>query len=95
MERAEGSRSALEKLKQTIEQDRADIRDLRKVCRHIVGSQETGSHGHAFDPHPPQLNKGKERGPRSLRPEDHQVDGYIGSNVDVSGGSLRSPSESP
>ncbi|KAF4763082.1 hypothetical protein N7455_010606 [Penicillium solitum] len=157
LERAEGSKSALEKLKQTIEQDRVDIRDLRKVVcaaeanlrrqerltgaedrmngllnnmermlaaamqdtrenkvmtrkvpiaesstnpvgiarRHVVGSQEPGSHGQAFDPHPRQLGKGKERGPRSLRPEDLHVDGYIGSNVDVSGGSLRSRSESP
>ncbi|KAJ5196945.1 hypothetical protein N7449_007424 [Penicillium cf. viridicatum] len=63
--------------------------------RHVVGSQELGSHGHAFDPRLQQLGKGKERGPRSLRPEDLQVYGYIGSNVDVSGGSLRSRSESP
>ena len=156
LERAEGSKSALQKIKQTIEQDRADIQDLRKVVcaaevnlrrqerltgaedrmngllknmermlaaamqntrenkvltrkvpiaesstnpmsiarRHVVGSQEQGSHGQVFDPHPRQLGKGKERGPRSLRPEDLHVDGYISSNVDVSGGSLRSRSES-
>lgn len=63
--------------------------------RHVVGSQELGSHGHASDPRLRQLGKGKERGPRSLRSEDLQVDGYIGSNVDASGGSLRSRSESP
>ncbi|KAJ5534787.1 hypothetical protein N7527_001041 [Penicillium freii] len=41
------------------------------------------------------LFKVKFFGPRSLRPEDFQVDGYIGSNVDVSGSFLRSRSESP
>ncbi|KAJ5534096.1 hypothetical protein N7527_000350 [Penicillium freii] len=51
--------------------------------RHVVGSQDIGSHGHVFDPHPQQLGKGKERGPRSLGPKDFQVDGYIGSNADV------------
>ncbi|KAJ5406080.1 hypothetical protein N7465_007364 [Penicillium sp. CMV-2018d] len=63
--------------------------------RHVVGSQDIGSHGHVFDPHPQQLGKGKERGPRSLGPKDFQVDGYIGSNADVCGSSLRSRSESP
>ncbi|KAJ5417198.1 uncharacterized protein N7487_000748 [Penicillium crustosum] len=151
-----GQQKCPQKIKQTIEQDRADIQDLRKVVcaaevnlrrqerltgaedrmngllknmermlaaamqntrenkvltrkvpiaesstnpvsiarRHVVGSQEQGSHGQVFDPHPRQLGKGKERGPRSLRPEDLHVDGYISSNVDVSGGSLRSRSES-
>ncbi|KAJ5603040.1 hypothetical protein N7537_005996 [Penicillium hordei] len=65
------------------------------VRRHVVGNREPGSHGHAFDPHPQQLDKGKGRGPRSLHPEDHEADGYIGSNVDVSGSSLRPRSESP
>ncbi|CAI7599848.1 unnamed protein product [Penicillium palitans] len=157
LERAEGNKSALDAVKQIIQKDRTDIRDLRMiVCgaevnlgrqqrlagaedrmngllktmermlaaamqatrenqvvtrkvpiaesstnpvgiarRHVVGSQEPGSHGHAFDPHPQQLGKGKGRGPRLLRPEDHDVDGYIGSSVDVPGGSSRYQSESP
>ncbi|KAI3133217.1 hypothetical protein CBS147326_5020 [Penicillium roqueforti] len=42
--------------------------------RHVVESQEPGSHGQAFDPHPQQLDKGKERGPRSLPLEDRECD---------------------
>ncbi|KAJ5796976.1 uncharacterized protein N7518_005516 [Penicillium psychrosexuale] len=42
--------------------------------RHVVESQEPGSHGQAFDPHPQQLDKGKERGPRSLPLEDREYD---------------------
>ncbi|KAJ5796981.1 uncharacterized protein N7518_005521 [Penicillium psychrosexuale] len=37
-------------------------------------SQEPGSHGQAFDPHPQQLDKGKERGLRSLPLEDRECD---------------------
>ncbi|KOS45795.1 hypothetical protein ACN38_g3252 [Penicillium nordicum] len=63
--------------------------------RHVVRSQDLGSHGHAFDSHPPKLDKGKGRGPRTLGPEDSDVDGYLGPNNDVSGGSYRNRSESP
>ncbi|KGO77986.1 hypothetical protein PITC_025140 [Penicillium italicum] len=63
--------------------------------RHAVGCQEPGSQGQASDPHPQELGKGKERDPRSLRPEDHEVDGYISLDVDEADCSIRSRSESP
>ncbi|KAJ6132451.1 hypothetical protein N7471_007666 [Penicillium samsonianum] len=63
--------------------------------RPVVGSQEPGSHGHAFDPHPRQSGKGKERGPRSLLPEDLERDGDLSSDIDDADCSIRSRSESP
>ncbi|CAG8089349.1 unnamed protein product [Penicillium nalgiovense] len=63
--------------------------------RHVVGSQEPGSHGHAFDLHPQELGKGKERDPGPLLPEGPAADSDTGSVVDDDDCSMRSRSESP
>ncbi|KAG0156050.1 hypothetical protein PDIDSM_3226 [Penicillium digitatum] len=62
--------------------------------RYAVGCQEPGSQA-AFDPHPRELGKGKERGPRSLQPEDHEVNAYISIDIGDADCSVRSRSESP
>ncbi|CAG7943038.1 unnamed protein product [Penicillium nalgiovense] len=62
---------------------------------HVVGSQEPGSHGHAFDLHPQELGKGKERDPGPLLSEGPAADSDTGSVVDNGDCSMRSRSESP
>ncbi|KAK4868093.1 hypothetical protein LT330_007291 [Penicillium expansum] len=157
LERAEGNTSALQRVRQLLEKDRADVQELRRAVaaseynlqrqkrlagaedrvkgllknmekmlaaamqgtrgsqvqtskapiaesatppvgiarRRAVGCQEPGSQGQAFEPHPQELGKGKERGPRSLGPEDHKVDGYMSLDVDDVDCSIRCQSESP
>ncbi|KAJ5360297.1 hypothetical protein N7517_009488 [Penicillium concentricum] len=62
--------------------------------RTVMGSQQLGSQGHAFDHHPRQLDKGKERGPRSLPPEERECDKDMISDSDESDLSSISPSDS-
>ncbi|KAJ6185982.1 hypothetical protein N7519_007283 [Penicillium mononematosum] len=63
--------------------------------RHVVGSQEPGSHGHAFDLHPQELGKGKARDPGPLPSEGPRDDSDTESDVDDGDCSMRSRSESP
>ncbi|CAG8895969.1 unnamed protein product [Penicillium egyptiacum] len=65
--------------------------------RHVVGSQEPGSHGHVFDHQPRQLGTGKEHDPGPLLPGDLNFDGDIGSVSDLDDGDcpMRARSESP
>jgi hypothetical protein len=63
--------------------------------RQVVGSQEPGSHGHAFDLHPQELGKGKERDPGPLLSEGPAADIDTGSDVDDGDCSMRSRSEGP
>ncbi|KAJ5512649.1 hypothetical protein N7463_002201 [Penicillium fimorum] len=62
--------------------------------RPVMGSQELDTQGHAFDHHPPQLDKGKERGPRYLPPEERECDEDLISDSDESDLSSISPSDS-
>ncbi|KAJ5044394.1 hypothetical protein NUH16_001196 [Penicillium rubens] len=63
--------------------------------RHVVGSQEPGSHGHASDFHPQELGKGKARDPGPLLSEGPGAGSDAESVVDDGDCSMRSRSESP
>ncbi|KAJ5836497.1 hypothetical protein N7447_002523 [Penicillium robsamsonii] len=62
--------------------------------RLVMRSHELGSQGHPFDHHSQQLDKGKERGPRSLPPEERECDEGLTSNSNESYLSSISPSDS-